>query len=84
MQTMAEARLQGDNNFQFSVEELQTFIGLCIIRGVIKGRDEPVKSFWNTDYGRPVFGETMSRNNFLSILRYIRFDDKKTGPRRRL
>ena len=76
MQTMEEARLQGDNNLQLSVEKLQGFIRLCIIRGVIKGR--------NVDYGKPVFGETMSRNKFLCILRYIRLDDKKTRPRRRL
>ena len=81
MQIMEEARLQGDNNFQLLVEELQVFIRLCIIRGVIKGRDEPVKCFWNVDYGRTAFGETMSRNKFLYVLRYIRCDDKKTRPR---
>ena len=56
---MEKARLQGDNNFQFSVEELQAFIWLGVIRAVMKGRDEPVKSFWNADYGRPVFEETI-------------------------
>ena len=44
MQTMEEARLQGDNNFLLLIEELQAFIGLCIIQSVIKVRDEAAKS----------------------------------------
>ena len=44
--TVAEAKRQGNNNFELSIDELKAFLGLCIIRGVIKGRDEPLCSFW--------------------------------------
>ena len=43
-----------------------------------KGTDESIASFWNADYGCSIFKETMSRNKFLSIPRYIQFDDKQT------
>ena len=80
--TLEKAKLQNDDEFQLSIDELHAFVGLCIIRGVIKGRDESLYSFWNTDYGRRIFTETMSRNKFMIILRFIRFDDKRTRPRR--
>ena len=40
--TIEEARRQGD---QLSMDELHAFLGWCLIRGVIKGRDEPLHSF---------------------------------------
>ena len=81
--TVAEARRQGNNDFDVSEQELKAFIGLCIIRGVVKGRDEPLPSLWEQNYGRSIFRETMSRNNFHDKLRYLRFDDKTTRPSRR-
>ena len=57
--------------------------GLCIICGEIKGKDEPLCSFWNSNYRRPIFRETKARNKFVDILQYIRFDDKRTRARRR-
>ena len=44
------------------------------LRGVLKERDEPLFNFWDEEYGRLIFRETMSRNKFKSILGYIRFD----------
>ena len=66
--TLEEAKLQNEDEFQISIDELHAFVGFCIVRGVIKGRDEPLHSFWNTDYGRQIFTETMSRNKFMKIL----------------
>ena len=76
--TVAEAKRQRNNNFELSIDELRAFIGLCINRGVTKGRDEPLCSFWENSYGRKIFSETMARNKFQQVLRYIRFDDKAT------
>jgi len=81
--TLAEAQRQEDEAFSLSKNELTAFFGLCILRGVLKGRDEPLFNFWNEEYGRPIFRETMSRNKFKSILRYIRFDDKNSRSLRR-
>ena len=81
--TVAEAKRQGNNNFQLSVDDLKAFLGLCKIRGVIKGRDNPLCSFWENSYGRKIFSEAMARNKFQQVLRYIRFDDKATRTQRR-
>ena len=81
--TKAEALRQGNTTFSISKQELDAFFGLCLLRGVFKGRNEPLSSFWESDHGRPIFRETMSRNKFQSILRYIRFDDKNSRPIRR-
>ena len=81
--TVAEAKRQGNNTFDLSIDELKAFLGLCIIRGVIKGRDKPLCSFWENSYGRRIFGETMARNKFQLVLRYIRFDEKATQTQRR-
>ena len=72
---VAEAKRQKNNNFELSIDELKTFLGLCIIRGVIKARDEPLF--------RKIFSETMAGNKFQQVLRYIRFYDKATRTQRR-
>ena len=72
--------MQKNNKFFITKQELDTFFGLCILRGVFKGRNEPLTSCWESDHGRPIFRETMSRNKFPSILSYIRFEDKNSRP----
>ena len=62
--TVAEAKRQGNNNFELSIEELKAFLGLCIIRGVIKGRDEPLCSFWENSYGRKILMKQWLETSF--------------------
>ena len=81
--TLAEARREGDEAFSLSKDEFTAFFGLYILRGVLKGRDEPLFNFRDKEYGRLIFRETMSRNKFQSILHYIRFDDKNSRSLRR-
>ena len=54
-------------------QELWEHQNLCILRGVLKGRNEPIFSFWNEEYGRLIFRKTLSKNKFKSILRNICF-----------
>ena len=76
--TLAEARRERDEAFSLSKDEFTALFGLCILRGVLKGKDEPPFNFWDEEHGRLIFPETMSRNKFKSILRYIFFDDKNS------
>ena len=69
--TMAEALMQGNTKFSISKLELEAFFGLSLPRGVFKGRNEPLSSFWETRHGRPIFRKAMSRNKFQAILNYI-------------
>lgn len=81
--TNDEAQRQGHQSFNLTCNEFRSFLGLLLIRGVLKGKNEPIHMFWNKSYGRPIFHETMPRNRFQLILRFVRFDDKTTRNARR-
>jgi hypothetical protein len=81
--TLAEARRQNNQNFMLTENDLLAFLGLCFARGVLLGKNEPVYNLWSKEFGRDIFRDTMSRQRFLSIKRYIRFDDKSTRTERR-
>ena len=81
--SFAEARKEGDEALSLSKDKFTAFFGRYILRGVLKERDEPLFHFWDEEYGRLIFQETMSRNKFKSIRRYIRFDDKNSRSLRR-
>ena len=81
--TLAEARREEEKAFSLSKDEFTAFFGLYILRGVLKGGDEPLFNFRDEEYGRLISRETMSRNKFQSIQRYIRFDDKNSRSLRR-
>ena len=74
--TTAEGKRQGNNNFEFSVGQLKTFFRLSIIRGMVKGEDEPLYSFLVNSYGRKIFSAKIARNKLKLVLQYIRFDNK--------
>jgi hypothetical protein len=51
-------------NFATNREELTTFIGICILIGVYKGRDEPIRATWSELEGRKCVTQFMSRSGF--------------------
>ena len=78
-----EAQRRGDEQFTVSLAELETFFGLQYARGIY-GKDHPVAFLWSKRYSNPIFYKNMSRDYFLEILKYLRFDDKpnrvRSGP----
>ncbi len=78
------ARLSVDPQWiNTSNDELYTFLGLLILAGVYRGRHEPVIHMWNTESGRPIFSQAMSRNRFQALCKCLRFDSKITRDQRR-
>ena len=81
--TNKEAQRRGDKQFTVSPAELETFIGLQYARGSMV-KIIPYLSCGAKRYGIPIFYENMSRDYFLKILKYLRFDDKpnrvRSGP----
>lgn len=73
--TNEEAERRGESNFSLTLLELESFLALLYARGLY-GKNHPVALLWNRDYGIQIFGKTMSRDRFISILKYLRFDDK--------
>ena len=81
--TIAEGQRVTGADWNVSLEELEKFLGLVIARGVVGGRTLPIKNMWDGTWGCSLFSKTMSRDRFLSIMRFLRFDFK-TERRRRI
>lgn len=65
--------------------EILAFIGLLITSGALHCRKESLSELWSTSetYRRPIFTAGMSRDRFIQIYRFIRFDDKVTRQERK-
>ena len=82
--TVEEGRRRtGDQIWDVSLHELDKFIGFLVARGVIGGRNFSQKSFRETSQGCQMFSQTMPRDRFVEIMRFLRFD-LKTERRRNL
>ncbi|XP_058873952.1 piggyBac transposable element-derived protein 4-like [Acipenser ruthenus] len=77
--TVAEAhRIQNDDSWAMSLEELEAFIAILYVRGAYGGKSLYLESLWSTQWGIAFFIETMSRNRFREILRFLSFDFRGT------
>ena len=77
--TVAEAhRHRGDSSWDLTVAELKAFIALLYIRGAQGAKNMELDSLWSEKWGFPFFKETMARNRFREIMRFLRFDKKET------
>jgi hypothetical protein len=76
--TEAEAARAGEQNWSLAVEELDAFIALVYARGVYGCRSVDCDVLWNVNWGPRFFPDTVSRNRFCEIMRYLRFDLKRT------
>ena len=58
-----------------TVKELYKVIGLMVLIGVYKSKNEDICQLWSLENGRPIFNKIMSRQCFQDVLRVVRFDD---------
>lgn len=67
------------------VTELRAYIGLLLMMGLNQNRKTPASMMWSSDpkYKRHPIVATMSRDRFLHINSYLRFDDVTTRDERR-
>ena len=72
-----------DSNFNLHLDELESFIGLQLARGVLVGRNTPIKQLWSKDWGQLIFRNTMSRDRYAKIMKHLRFDDFHRRRKRR-
>jgi hypothetical protein len=63
-------------------EELDKFIGLLYLRGVMNQKNFPMNLLWSESMGSAAFRSTMARNRFRDIKKNIRFDVKSTRSSR--
>ncbi|KAJ3598661.1 hypothetical protein NHX12_002166 [Muraenolepis orangiensis] len=82
--TQAEADRNNADMFNVTMDQLKAFVGLVYLRGITGGKSQKLEDFWSAEMGNPVFKETMFRQKFRDIMRYLRFDDKSTRAARLL
>lgn len=63
--------------------EIRAYIGLLMTMGLNKQNNIDITEYWNPLFGNPIFVYTMGKNRFLSIERFLRFDDKNSRPLRK-
>ena len=56
-------------------EEFLRYLGVLVLSGVYKSRNESIRQLWSKEDGRPIFDKSMARNRFEQITRVLRFDD---------
>lgn len=61
----------------FTIEELEKFIGLQYCRGYY-GKNHSVDLLWSEKFGVRLFSDVMARNRFVEIKRNLRFDEKQS------
>ncbi|CAM4802175.1 unnamed protein product [Rotaria magnacalcarata] len=63
-------------------DEIWAFIGILILAGVHRSKNEDLDELWSMINGGPIFRATMSKNRFKSLLRFCRFDNVSTRDQR--
>ena len=61
-----------------TLDELESFIGLLYLRGVLFLIKADVHDLFSCEFGVSFFRETMSRERFVDIMTNLRFDKKST------
>ncbi|XP_077397618.1 uncharacterized protein LOC144033417 isoform X3 [Festucalex cinctus] len=67
---------------ELTVQELRAYLGLLILAGMYRSKNEATLSLWGKELGRPTFKQTMSQGRFGQINRSLLFDDKLRRPQR--
>jgi len=81
--TETEARQKrSDESWTVTLEELEAVTAIIYARGASGAKGLPVKSLWDKKWGLGFFKQTMARNRFCEILKYLRFDVKSTRTSR--
>lgn len=65
------------------IPETKKFLGVLILIGVYKSKNEDVALLWSRDDGRPLFNKIMTRQRFQQILKVLRFDDAASRHQQR-
>ena len=87
----AEAQIENDGVAQELAQrwypicrmELRAFFGILFLQGVLRGGNQRLRDFWDNRFGQPAIIATMSYHRFMDILKFLRFDNKRTRAARR-
>ncbi|XP_033179641.1 piggyBac transposable element-derived protein 4-like [Bombus impatiens] len=80
--TESEASRVLDKKWALTETKLKAFLGILYARGAYEAKNLKLSYLWNTKWRPSFFSSTMSRNEFLEILKFIRFDKKNDRSQR--
>lgn len=80
-QNEARQRLQ-DNSWTVSMDELYAFVAILYARGSYGASKLDLKKLWDKTWGPSFFKDTMARDRFREIMRFLRFDVKSSRSQR--
>ena len=69
------------DNWNLTKEELEKFIGLLYLKGVMYQRNYPFEMLWSKTNGCPIFNKTMSRQRMREIKKFLQFDRRQNHQR---
>ena len=75
--TLKHACSENHNLKDFTISDLEKFIAIQYARGVY-GKNHSLNFLWSKQFGIPLINTIMSRNDFMTLKKYLRFDDKQT------
>ena len=76
-------RKKGEKFIKTNETEMRAFVGCLLLLGALKQNMLPTTVVFAAFYGQELVRAAFSRNRFLQLLSYIRFDDKATQNARR-
>ncbi|XP_056102977.1 piggyBac transposable element-derived protein 4-like [Rhinichthys klamathensis goyatoka] len=82
MTNMEGRRVYGDQWKEIDWTEMEAFMGLLILAGVLKSNGESTRSLWDGEMGRAIFRATMPLKDFIKLSGVIRFDKSTRSQRR--
>lgn len=83
MTNLEGQRVFGEDWSNIECNEIQAFIGLLILAGVLNSHHESASSLWDSELGRAIFRITMPLKKFKQLIRILRFNDKRSRAERR-
>lgn len=74
------------NNKEWTVtkSQLWAFVAILFVRGAYEAKNLKCSYLWSAKWDPAFFAQTMSRDKFIDILRFIHFDKKKNERSERL
>ena len=64
--------VEGELYEKLCMNQLKAFLGLTYMRGALGWRKTSVPELWSNEFGSEYFRDTMSRNNYIRIMKFIR------------
>ena len=75
-------RLLQTDDWLVSLHEVDAFLAIVYAREAHKANKIKVHELWNRLWAIPIISETMARNRFIEIIKFLRFDCKPTQSHR--